>query len=405
MPTRESDTRPQFIDDIQSLARFCASLEGETVLAIDTEFIPEQTYAPQLQLVQIATRTGSTAVIDYGILGRPEPDPLAPILRDPGVLKVFHSAYADLLVLEPLAGQPLGHIWDTQLVTKLFDYRGGTRYGAVVESLIGERVTSSQSLTDWSKRPLTVQQLEYAAEDVRYLIAVYEAERRILEDLGRLAWAEEECLRLTVEVAEAIAAKADENTLYMSVRGAQSLDRRSLAILRELAIWRDREARRRNRPSRSIFKDDILVQVARRAPQNARQLSEFRAINPRDVEKLGPDIVQAVERGKRIPESKCPTLLAPEPILSDDESALASLLSAVLQQLARKHRVASTLIATMGDLHRLVENHLHGRGEPSPVLTGWRGELAGKALLATLNGKASVRWNSATRSIVLDQRD
>jgi ribonuclease D len=91
-------------------------------------------------------------------------------------------------------------------------------------------------------------------------------------------------------------------------------------------------------------------------------------------------------------------------LLSDDESALASLLSAVLQQLARRHRVSSTLIATMSDLQRLVENQLHGRGEPSAVLTGWRGEIAGKELLATLKGQASVRWNSATRSIVLEER-
>ena len=318
--------------------------------------------------------------------------------------KVFHSAYADLLVLEPLARQPLNNIWDTQLVTKLFDYRGGARYGAVVESLVGARVAGSQSLTDWSKRPLTPQQLEYAAEDVRYLIPVYEVEKRILNDLGRLRWAEEECHRLTEDVAEAIAAKSDESTLYRGVRGAQSLDRRGLAILRELAIWRDREARRRNRPSRSIFKDDILVQVARRAPQNPRQLGEFRAINPRDLDKTGPEIIQAVERGKRTPEAQCPPLLAPEPMLTDDEAALASLLSAVLQQLARKHRVSSTLIATMSDLHRLVENHLHGRGEASPVLTGWRGELAGKELLATLKGTASVRWNPGTRSIVLEER-
>jgi ribonuclease D len=402
MSTPVSHAPPLFIDDLRTLRQFCESLSGETVLAIDTEFIPEHTYAPQLELVQIATRSQTVAVIDYGAIGRSDDDPLAPILRDPRVLKVFHSAYADLLVLEPIARQPLAGIWDTQLVTKLFDYRGGARYSAVVESLLGEQVASSQSLTDWSKRPLSPQQLQYAAEDVRFLIPVYDAERSILQELGRLSWAEEECHRLTVDVAESIATRSDENTLYMGVRGAQSLDRRSLAILRELAIWRDREARRRNRPTRSIFKDDILVQVARRAPQHTRQLGELRAINPRDLDKIGPDIVHAVERGKRIPEAKCPPLLASEPMLSDDEAALASLLSAVLQQLARKHRVSSTLIATMGDLQRLVDSHLHGQREPSPVITGWRGELVGKDLLATMNGQASVRWNPATGSIVLE---
>jgi ribonuclease D len=403
MSNQGSHRQPLFIDDARTLSQFCQTLQGETILALDTEFIPEHTYAPQLELVQIATRGGNVAVIDYGVIGRRDGDPLAPILNDPGVLKVFHAAYADLLVLEPLAGKPLSNIWDTQLVTKLFDYRGGARYGAVVDSLLGEQVAGSQSLTDWSKRPLSPQQLDYAAEDVRYLIPVYDVERRILQELGRLEWAEEECHRLTVDVSEAIAARADESMLYTSVRGAQSLDRRGLAILRELAIWRDREARRRNRPSRAIFKDDILVQIARRAPQHARQLGELRAINPRDVEKIGGDIVQAVDRGKRMAEDKHPPLLASEPILTDEESALTALLSAVLQQLARKHRVSSTLIATMGDLQRLVEYHVYGRGEPPPVLTGWRGDLVGKPMLATLTGRACVRWDPSTKSISFEE--
>ncbi|HYP09560.1 MAG TPA: HRDC domain-containing protein [Bryobacteraceae bacterium] len=393
---------PVYIDDLRALRQFCQTLEGETILGLDTEFIPELTYSPRLELVQIATRDGSTTIVDYGVIGRVDHDPLAPILTDPNVLKVFHSAYGDLLVLQPLADKPLGPIWDTQLVTKLFDYRGGTRYGAVVESLLGERVASGQSLTDWSKRPLSAQQLEYAAEDVRYLIALYQVQRGKLEALGRVRWAEEECQQVVADVMEALAARADESTLYRGVRGSQSLDRRSLAILRELAIWRDREARRRDRPPRSIFKDDMLVQVARRAPQHVRQLGEFRAITPRDQDKFGSDILQAVDRGKRVPEDKCPPLLASEPTLSDQEAALASLLSAALQQLAHKHRVSSTLIATMSDLHRMVDAHLHSGSAASPVLTGWRGELVGKELLAIMNGEAGVRWDPRTRSIRME---
>lgn len=398
-----SDAEPLFIDDLQRLQEFCNSLAGETVLALDTEFIPEHTYSPKLELVQIGTRSGRTAIIDYGVIGIVDSDPLAPILNDPNVLKVFHSAYGDLLVLQPLAGKPPAPIWDTQLVTKLFDYRGGARYSAVVETLIGERVASSQSLTDWSKRPLSAHQLQYAAEDVRFLIAVYEVEKQKLEALGRLAWAEEECRQLVADVTEAMAARADEAGLYQSVRGSLGLDRRSLAILRELAVWRDREARRRDRPPRSIVKDDILTQIARRAPQHPRQLGELRAINPRELEKYGNDIVQAVERGKRVPEDKCPPLLASEPMLTEQEAALASLLSAALQQLAGKHRVSSTLIATMSDLQRMVEAYVRSGSESPALLSGWRGELVGKELLAILNGEAAVRWNPAARAIVLDR--
>lgn len=394
---------PLYIDDRGALTEFCKTLAGETILALDTEFIPEHTYSPQLELIQVATRSGTTAILDYGAMGRIDPDPLAPILTDPGILKVFHSAYGDLLVLQPLGGTPPSPIWDTQLVTKLFDYHGGARYGAVVESLLGEHVASSQSLTDWSKRPLSAQQLHYAAEDVRYLIPLYEVERRRLETLGRVRWAEEECQQIVVDVSEAMAAREDESTLYRSVRGSHSLDRRSLAILRELAIWRDREARRRDRPPRAIFKDEILVQIARRAPHHPRQLAELRAINPRDVEKIGGEIVQAVDRGKKIPDDQCPPQLASEPMLTDQEAALASLLSAALQQLAHKHRVSSTLIATMSDLQRMVEAHVHARGQVRPALAGWRGELVGRELLAIMRGETGVRWDPAAKAIVLDQ--
>ncbi|MCU1325592.1 MAG: rnd [Bryobacterales bacterium] len=395
--------QPLFIDEPHALRQYCQTLQAESLVAIDTEFISELSYTSRLELVQITTRTGPIAVIDYGTIGRCDDDPLAPILCDPAVLKILHAAKEDLIVLAPIAGQPLTGIWDTQLATKLFDYDSGTSYGAVVEGLLGESVAGGQSLSDWAKRPLTSQQLKYAAEDVRYLIPLYDAERGILEKLGRLSWAAEEFEQLTADASQLMAARADENTLYSNVRGAQGMDRRGLAILRELAILRDREARAENRPARSLLKDEVLVQIARRAPRHARDFGEFRSINSRYLEKIGPQLLQAVERGKRISDEELPPALASNPRLTDDEAALTSLLSAVLQQLARKHGVSSTLIATVGDLQRLVENHLRGRHEPSPVLTGWRGQLVGRELLATLNGNAAVRWSPTEGSIVLEE--
>jgi ribonuclease D len=151
-----------------------------------------------------------------------------------------------------------------------------------------------------------------------------------------------------------------------------------------------------------LFKDDILVQVARRAPQSLRQLGEFRAIQPRDLDKLGSGILQAIERGKRVPEQQCPAAFPSEPLLSAQQAALASLLSAILQHVANKHRVASTMIATMDDLQRLVDAHSRGVASTSSVLTGWRGDLVGKEILAALDGKASVRWDAESQSLAID---
>lgn len=402
MSRQPSVVQPLFIDDLHHFVQFCQSIEGESELAIDTEFIPEHTYEPVLALVQVATRDGRVAIIDYGAMGRVDSDPLGPILVNPNVLKVFHSAYADLQVLTPVAGQPPAPIWDTQLVTRLFGYNGRTGYGAIVENLLGERVAGNETLTDWSKRPLSPQQLHYAAEDVKFLLRLYDAERQTLESLGRLAWAQEECERVAQEVGAAAAARADESGLHQNVRGAQNLDRRSLAIVRELAIWRDREARRRNKPRNTILKDDVLVQIGRRAPGHTRQLGELRAMNPRDIDRFGDDLIRAVDRGKRLPEEQCPPLSTPGPVLNEEESALASLLSSVLQAVASRHRVSSTLIATTNDLQRLVYARLRGSSETSPVLTGWRGDLVRNDLLGVLNGQSRVRWDVDARSITIE---
>jgi ribonuclease D len=184
---------PRFIDRAEDLAAFVAELDGERILAIDSEFIREKSYVPKLEIVQIATRDGRIAIVDYGTIGGSPNDPLGRLLASSDVLKVFHAAEQDLEMLHLATGVLAGPIWDTQLVTGLFGYVGRTGYTAIVQALLGERPTTGEALTDWSRRPLRAEQLRYAAEDVRYLIPLYDEERRALEALGRVAWAEEEC--------------------------------------------------------------------------------------------------------------------------------------------------------------------------------------------------------------------
>lgn len=390
------------IDDRRELAMFCELIEGQTILAMDTEFIREQSYVPKLELVQVATADGHEAVIDYGTLGRSDGDPFAKILSDPGVLKIFHAADQDLEMFHLVTGQVPSPIWDTQMVTGLFGYTGRLGYQAVVENLLGHRPTKGETLTDWSQRPLTPEQLHYALEDVRYLIPLYELERTRLADLGRESWAQEECVRLRNQVERAIAARADLQTLYQRVRGWSGLDARGLAILRDLAIWRENEALRRNRPRGSVMKDEILVELARRAPNHASQMRALRGIQPRDLERHGDAILLAVKAGKAVPADQCPIPEAPGPNLDDAESALASLLQAVLQAVALEKKVSAPLVATVGDLQRLVEGHRKGTAGELSVLSGWRGQLLGHHLLDILEGRAAVRWDPARKGVFID---
>jgi ribonuclease D len=393
---------PTFIDDRRSLAALCEQLTGFGVLAVDTEFIREKSYVPSLELVQVAAPDGTVAAIDYQRIGRFEGDPFVALLLDPDVLKVFHAADQDLEMFHLLTGAVPGPIWDTQLVTGLIGYTGRLGYQAVVENMLGHKPTKGETLTDWSQRPLTPEQLHYALEDVRYLIPLYEAEVRELSVLGRLDWAAEECERARSHVERAIATRADMQTLFYKVKGWSGLDRRGLAVLRELAIWREQEAARRNRPRGSVLRDEFLVELARRAPNQEHQLRAVRGLQPRDLERHSEGILAAVKRGKAVPPEACPTPDSPGPQLDDAEAALASLLHAVLQVISAEKLVSSTLVATVADLQRLVEAHRKGTAADLPVLKGWRGELVGHTLVSILTGELAVQWDPRAKHLRLN---
>ncbi|MEB3223054.1 MAG: ribonuclease D [Candidatus Sericytochromatia bacterium] len=391
-----------FIDDRRSLEALCDQLAGFGVLAVDTEFIREKSYVPSLELVQVAAPDGTVAAIDYQRIGRYEDDPFAALLRDPEVLKVFHAADQDLEMFHLLTGVVPAPIWDTQLVTGLIGYTGRLGYQAVVENMLGHKPTKGETLTDWSQRPLTPEQLHYALEDVRYLIPLYEAEVRELSVLGRLDWASEECERARAHVERTIATRADMQTLFYKVKGWSGLDRRGLAVLRELAIWREQEAARRNRPRGSVLRDEFLVELARRSPSQEHQLRAIRGLQPRDLERHADAILASVKRGKAVPPEACPVPDSPGPQLDDAEAALASLLHAVLQVISAEKLVSSTLVATVADLQRLVEAHRKGTAADLPVLKGWRGELVGHTLVSILTGELAVQWDPRAKHLRLN---
>lgn len=396
--------KPLFIDTRRELAALCERLKGETILALDTEFIREKSYVPKLEIVQVATRGGILAVIDYATLGRMDNDPFLEIVNDPNVLKVFHAAEQDLEMFHLISDVVPGPMWDTQLVTGLFGYTGRLGYAAVAENLLGAKPAKGETLTDWSQRPLTPEQLHYAIEDVRYLIPLYDLEKQKLEELGRFTWAQEECERDRQAVEDTLAVRADTTTLYQRVRGWHNLDRRGLAVLRELAMWREDEAMRRNRPRGSVLKDEMLVEIARRSPNNPGQLRALRGLQPRDIDRHGEDIVAAVKVGKAVPSDQCPTPGQPGPSLGDEEMALASLLQAVLQAISAEKLVSNTLVATFSELQRLVEAHVNGRTEDSPVVSGWRGELVGKDLMGILEGRCAVVWDPKKKALRIEER-
>jgi ribonuclease D len=336
-------------------------------------------------------------------LGCFDGDPFVALLKDTSILKVLHAADQDLEMFHLLTGVGPGPIWDTQLVTGLFGYSGRLGYQAVVENMLGHKPTKGETLTDWSQRPLTPEQLNYALEDVRYLLPLYDAEKRELDLLNRGAWAFEECERLRAHVERTLAARADHQTLYLRVKGWSSLDRRGLAVLRELTIWRENEAIRRNRPRGSVLRDDYLVELARRSPTAPHQLRAIRGLQPRDLERHTEALIQAVKRGKAVPSDACPVPDAPGPHLDEAEASLASLLNAVLHVIAAEKMVSATLVGTVAELQRLVEAQRRGRAGESSMMKGWRGELVGQTLLGIMSGELSARWDPQAKHLKLER--
>lgn len=395
----------RLVESRDALAALCERLRGQSPLALDTEFIRERSYRPRLELVQVAAPDGTLALIDYGALGRLDGDPFAALLVAPAVLKVFHAADQDLELLRPLTGRVPGPVWDTQLAAGLFPYDGRIGYAAMVEALLGVRLEKGETLTDWSRRPLTAQQQRYAADDVRYLLALYARERETLAALGRVAWAEEECERLRAGIEHDLAELDAARHLHRQVRGWRDLDARGLAVLHELAAWREHAARTEDRPRGTILKDELLCEIARRAPSHPGQLRGLRGLSPGFLERHGAGIVAAVRRGLDTPPGGRP---APAPVEGRPEGpgqALLALLQSVLQTLAAEQGVSAPLLATTAELQRLVHAHLGGTSLAAaecPLLGGWRQALAGEFVQEVLAGRRRVRWDPAARAMRLD---
>jgi ribonuclease D len=378
-------------------------LRGESLLAVDTEFVREFTYSPVLELVQVATPR-TIALIDCRMIGAPALGPLLSVLSDPGTLKIFHDARSDLEILHTAAGVLAGPVWDTQLAPGFFGYDGPAGYAGMVRALLGQSTPDGQARTDWSRRPLSAAQIEYAAADVQFLIPLCLLQRQRLGELNRLEWAREECERLRIETAQNSDKRAEENLAGGRVKGVRRFDARGLAIVQALAKWRDAEARRRNKPRAAVLRDDMLVEIARRAPRSLHDLRELRGLRPGDLERAGSEIVAAVKRGLALPGSECPVPEDTGPVLSAGQSALVALLSALIQTIAEKRNISPALIATTGDLQRLVVDYAHGTPEALPVLSGWRGELVRTELLGILRGTRTVAWDPLAGDLTIEQR-
>lgn len=374
------------------LTRICGRIREIGTFGLDTEFVQERTYYPRLGIVQVAV-DGVEAVLDPGAIGTL--DPLLELVADPEIEKIVHAGRNDFEIFYQRSGRAPRNVFDVQVAAAFAGYGHQVSYANLVRRVTGVQLSKLETLTDWTRRPLTEAQLEYALHDVRHLRAVREHLCELLGKLGREAWAREECRFLSDE--ETYQAPVPEQ-MYLRLKTG-GMTPRVLSVLRELAAWREVEAMRRDVPRGQVLRDELIVEMARRPPASKAAFANYRFLNPRVVERDGASILAAVKRGldgPYPPVAKAPSRDASEPKIAP----LCRLLEAWLRTRAMQAKVAPEMLATRTELEELCHESLAGREARLPILEGWRRELAGEDLLGILNGQIGLKVDSATGDII-----
>lgn len=372
------------VDKPAALAACLAHLAACDRIGMDTEFVGENTYHPELCLVQVATPT-TLYLVDP--LALPDLGEFWRLVVDPKRTVVVHAGREEIRLCHLACGAAPNAV-DLQLAAGLIGNPYPMSHGALVQAVLGRRLKKSDTLTEWRTRPLAPSQVRYAFDDVRFLLAAWEQIEKQLASLDRLAWAQEEFDRLRDQSIPTVPGEDPVNEKWRKIKGLGSLDRRRLALVRELYWWRERKAHEWNRPARVVVRDDLLVEIARRAPKSPADYAVVRGLSHRWLDEIYSLYVEAQE----LPLDECPEVAERE-IEAPQVSLTVQLLGAVLADFGPRIRVAPNLIATVSDLRRLVR--AFAEREPLPddtgLFRGWRRTAALPHFVALLEGRTTLR--------------
>jgi ribonuclease D len=386
-----------FITTSRELAEVCRRIAQHPFVTVDTEFLRETTFWPKLCVVQIASPDEAVAIdaLAEGL----DLSPFFDLMADPKLVKVFHAARQDIEIIWNLARLVPTPLFDTQVAAMVCGFGDQISYGELVQSIAKVAIDKSSRFTDWSRRPLSEAQVEYAIADVTYLRDIYHYLRGRLESSGRLAWLDDEMALLT---SSATYEQHPENAWERFRNRIRKP--RDLAVLMELAAWREAEAQSRDVPRGRVLKDDTIMEIALAAPRTAEELGNLRAF-PRGLERsrAGIEILAAVHRGLARDPKTLPKLVRER--RSAAGGATVELLKVLLRQVGEAHGVAPKMIATVEDLEAIAADD---RADVA-ALSGWRrdifGEKAielkhGRLALTVENGKVvTLEWEAAAQDV------
>jgi ribonuclease D len=373
----------RLITDQGEFEELCGHIRETREVAFDTEFLSEHTYRPELCLLQFATRDCSVAVDPFEVR---DLSSWWKLMAGGDVNVVIHGGREEVRFCLWLGGARPGKLFDTQIAEGLLSRSYPISYTSLVVRALDKKTHGKETRTDWSRRPLTDRQVAYAIEDVDFLLEIHAKQASLLASRGRTAWAQTEFDRFVGDLEQ-----EPNRESWRRLPGAQGLSPRELAVAREVYQWREQEALQRDKPVRRVFRDDLIIELARRQPHDLNELLATRDMNRSDYKRAAPEMLAAVARGLALPRDQCPPVKRTEK--DQDEQILAQLLSIALANRCAQVEVAVGVVGTTADLRHLARWHVYRdqSGETPRLLQGWRAEVCGELLTDVLDGKISLR--------------
>jgi ribonuclease D len=370
------------ITTTDDLARFCASFEGERYITVDTEFIRERTYFPQVCLMQVATSKEAVAIDP--LAGEIDLAPLYAAFADARLLKVFHAAKQDLEIFVHDSGHVPHPIYDTQIAAMVCGFGESASYETLVRELVGAKLDKASRFTDWARRPLSDRQLVYALDDVIHLRRVFEKLEKRIAETGRGDWIHQEM----EELADPRQYHVDTSRSWLRLK-VKSRSPEVLQLLRAAAAWRESMAIKKNVPRQRILKDDWVVQVASMLPETPEQLLEVRGISGQLGKEMMASLIEALNEARHAPKDEFPQPEDRHRPMPAAQEACYDQLRLLLRQCCEDAHLVPRLVADKEELEALVRGRLPF--EQAHVAHGWRYEVFGKRAQELLQGKLSAR--------------
>jgi ribonuclease D len=390
MPDRALQKDIPLITTTEALNAFCAGLDGERYITVDTEFLRETTYYPKLCLIQIAGST-SAALIDPLAKGI-DLAPFFALMADTRVLKVFHAARQDVEIMINLTGAVPAPIFDTQIAAMVCGFGDQVGYEAIVRKLAGAQIDKSSQFTDWSRRPLTHKQMAYALSDVTHLRTVYEKLMAQIARESRSDWLDGEL----EDLANPASYRVDPEQTWRRIK-ARIQNKKQQATLMAVAAWRERQAQEKDVPRGRILKDDAVAEIAIQVPQNREALLQLRLLPKGSADSvIGKGILAAVTQALAQDPASIPNPKGRGDEMSSSQEAAAEILKLALKIVSERDGIAPKLLASSADIDAIaVDDNAN-----VPALQGWRRELFGEVALDLKHGRAAITMEKGRVQIV-----